>query len=108
MPYIECQSCRGSGTVSVPRTDKNGKTVYVSENCKACRGSGVIPMSESAQTYPCPWCDAGYLDQPTMMLVGGTMTSGTGRIVTGMAPRTCKACNGTGRTSCAPGTPPVP
>lgn len=43
MPYIECQSCRGSGTVSVPRTDKNGKTVYVSENCKACRGSGVIP-----------------------------------------------------------------
>ncbi|MBO2459391.1 hypothetical protein [Actinomadura violacea] len=64
-------------------------------------------MSESAQTYPCRWCDGGFVDQPTMALVAGTALDESAQVITAMSPRKCRACGGTGRTSCPPNLPPT-
>jgi len=55
---------------------------------------------EPPPPYACRYCMDGYVSAPTMCLDAG-------EVVTVMAPRRCRACKGSGRTSVPPDTPPA-
>lgn len=42
MATYQCGTCNGQGGIRVPKTDKDGKTVYVPQQCGTCRGKGKI------------------------------------------------------------------